>query len=402
LGVGASASHESPPSVPPQISCQVRHPPAPAPAPTAPTAPALLTRAVCAAHLARKRRTRPPRLAGEGDFVGRDRRGRGPLPSRLACGRSRALRPAPRARRARHQPAVVLTKLPCEPPPLRPRPLHLFAPLLTLAPTFPPSLRSFVPVAKEVSKMAKGPTPINTKKNVHKRTKGFLRFQSDMFPRMAVSCSAAESSRTTMRQSFPAWTLCECGLPAHPTPLLLPVLIYTGAAKSARGPTRGPCCAGARGATERGQTTHSGMLPPPPVERSVRRAWHVSGALLHHAVASASHAPTPERRGHGAGAARSQSRRRRRRRDDSSTLARRVPSPPPSAHDTQPAAAPPGRPSPSSRRHERPSSTKRALVWRHPPHPSSSPPPPLCSNPGAAPAVSTTAPAAASRATSAW
>jgi len=35
--------------------------------------------------------------------------------------------------------------------------------------------------------MVKGPTPLNKKRNVHKRTKGFLRFQADLFPRMAVS-----------------------------------------------------------------------------------------------------------------------------------------------------------------------------------------------------------------------
>ncbi len=35
--------------------------------------------------------------------------------------------------------------------------------------------------------MVKGPTPLTKKRNEHKRTKGFLRFQSDMFPRMAVS-----------------------------------------------------------------------------------------------------------------------------------------------------------------------------------------------------------------------
>lgn len=37
----------------------------------------------------------------------------------------------------------------------------------------------------------KGPTPATKKRTTHKRTKGFLRFQSDMFARMAVSTGFA-------------------------------------------------------------------------------------------------------------------------------------------------------------------------------------------------------------------
>ncbi len=54
--------------------------------------------------------------------------------------------------------------------------------------------------------MVKGPTPLTNKRNVHKRTKGFLRFQSDMFPRMAVSREPVLRSqlRAPMKQQNPA------------------------------------------------------------------------------------------------------------------------------------------------------------------------------------------------------